>query len=135
MLDLKGIRVDDEKGQPRPGYERAEIDKLLDALADHPLSVELVAPHLKDLAPARILADYDGLLARFAGGDAFEARNRSLLASLEFSRRHLSEETQEVLPYLGWFEGGVFERSCSILPSWRPRPGRRSAPSWSTPPC
>jgi hypothetical protein len=111
VLDLKGIRVDDEVGQPRPGYERAEVDKLLDALADHPLSVELVAPHLKDRTPAGILADYDGLLARFAEGDVFEARNRSLLASLEFSRRHLSDAAQAVLPYLGWFEGGALERS------------------------
>jgi tetratricopeptide (TPR) repeat protein len=105
VLDVKGISTN------RDGYERAEIDKLLDALADHPLSIELVAPHLRTLAPAGILADYDRLLERFAQEGAFEARNKSLLASLEFSRQRLSPAAQAALPYLAWFEGGVFERS------------------------
>jgi len=105
VLDIKGISTN------RPGYERPAIDRLLDALADHPLSIELVAPHLKELAPAAILADYGKLLDRFADGDAFEARNKSLLASLEFSKRHLSPAAQEALPYLAWFEGGAFEVS------------------------
>ena len=61
-------------------------------------------------APAQIVADYDTLLERFANIDAVEARNRSLLASLEFSRRHLGPAARAALPYLGWFEGGVFER-------------------------
>ncbi len=51
-----------------------------------------------------------GCWTRFAEADAFEARNRSLLASLEFSRRHLRPEAQAALPFLGWFEGGVFEQ-------------------------
>ena len=40
---------------------------------------------------------------------AEEGRNRSLLASLAFSTRRLSEEARGVLPYLAWFEGGVLE--------------------------
>jgi len=104
VLDVKGISTD------RKGYERAEVDKLLEALADHPLSVELVAPHLRALTPAEILGDYTRLLERFADAGAFESRNRSLLASLEFSKGRLSEPAREVLPYLAWFEGGVFEQ-------------------------
>ena len=104
VLDLKGIST------KRPGYEREEIDELLEMLADHPLSIELVAPHLKGLTPAEIRHDYAVLLERFADERAYEGRNRSLLASLEFSRQRLSAAAQAALPYLAWFEGGAFEQ-------------------------
>lgn len=103
ILDLKGISVE------RPGYEREEINALLKTLDDHPLSISLVAPHLKTLKPARIITEFRQLLDRFKDPDAPEARNRSLLASLEFSKKRLSKEAQQVLPYLAWFQGGVFE--------------------------
>jgi len=103
VLDLKGISTD------RPGYEREKLDDLLNAIDDHPLSIELIAPHLKTLTPAQIRVEFSGLLNRFADATAYESRNRSLLASLEFSKNRLSEEAQKVLPYLAWFEGGVFE--------------------------
>ncbi len=102
-LDVKGVSTD------RPGHERPEIDALLDALDDHPLSIELVAPHLEKLTPGDIRKDFGKLLERFENAGAFEARNKSLLASLEFSRKRLSKEAQAVLPFLAWFEGGVFE--------------------------
>jgi tetratricopeptide (TPR) repeat protein len=104
ILDLKGISTD------REGYEREAIEALLDALDDHPLSIELVAPHLKSLPPARIQAEFGQLLERFSDERAYEGRNRSLLASLEFSKRRLSPEAQALLPTLAWFEGGVFEQ-------------------------
>jgi len=103
VQDLKGIST------KRPGYEREEIDKLLQVLDDHPLSIELVMPYLKTLTPAQIRAEFRQLLARFADETAYELRNRSLLASLEFSKKRLSESAQKVLPYLAWFESGVFE--------------------------
>lgn len=102
-LDVKGIKTE------RAGYERHEMDKLLDLLADHPLSLELIAPHLKELPPAEIRADFGGLLEKFANPDAREDRNKGLRASLEFSRRRLSGAAQDMLPWLAWFEGGVFE--------------------------
>ena len=102
-LDVKGISTE------RAGYERHEMDSLLDLLADHPLSLELIAPHLKELTPAEIRADFGGLLEKFANPDAREDRNKGLRASLEFSRRRLSGPAQEMLPWLAWFEGGVFE--------------------------
>jgi len=109
VLDLKGISME-RLGRERKGYEREEIEKLLEMLADHPLSIELVAPHLKGLTPAEIRHDYAVLLERFADERAYEGRNRSLLASLEFSRQRLSAAAQAALPYLAWFEGGAFER-------------------------
>ena len=114
VLDLKGIST------KRPGYEREEIDELLEMLADHPLSIELVAPHLKGLTPAQIRHDYAVLLERFADEGAYEGRNRSLLASLEFSRRRLSAAAQAALPYLAWFEGGAFEQFILDFASLRP---------------
>ena len=102
-LDVKGISTE------RAGYERHEIEKLLEMLADHPLSIELIAPHLKELTPAEIRADFGGLLEKFANPDAREDRNKGLRASLEFSRKRLSPAAQAMLPWLAWFEGGVFE--------------------------
>lgn len=104
VMDIKDISTD------REGYEREEIDSLLKMLDDHPLSIELIAPHLKTLTPAEIRSEFGCLLDRFKNDTAVEARNRSLLASLEFSKRHLSQAAQDVLPYLAWFERGVFER-------------------------
>jgi hypothetical protein len=103
ILDREGIATD------RAGYERAEVDALLTMLGDHPLSITLVAPHFRTLTPKVIREEFSPLLARFKDEMAPEGRNRSLLASLEFSKRHLSTEAQRVLPYLAWFKGGTFE--------------------------
>src|SRR5262249_22565387 len=82
---------------------------LLDDLVDHPLSLELVGPHLRTLTPEKIRSDFGKLLAKFRQ-DVPEERNQSLLASLEFSRRHLSEAARAALPWLVLFRGGVFEQ-------------------------
>ena len=97
-----------------PRLTRAQLDPLLQDLADHPLSLELVGPHLKTLTPEAIRADFGALLTRFEqaaplGPDGQPGRNSSLLASLAFSRRHLSAAAREALPWLGLFSGGVFE--------------------------
>jgi hypothetical protein len=47
-----GLKLSD----PRLGRER--IEPLLDDLSDHPLSIELVGPHLKTLTPEAIRADF-----------------------------------------------------------------------------
>ena len=91
-----------------PRLSRDKLDPLLRDLSDHPLSLELVGPHLHTLTPEEIRADFGKLLAKFQQ-EAPEGRNQSLLASLEFSRRHLSPAAREALPWFGLFSGGVFE--------------------------
>ncbi len=88
---------------------RERLNPLLDLLADHPLSIELVGPHQKNLTPEAICKDFGKLLAEFKTGEARE-RNESLLASLAFSTRRLSKEAQDAMPWLGLFSGGVFEQ-------------------------
>ena len=102
ILERDGLSLSD------PRLAREKLDPLLNDLADHPLSLELVGPHLRTLTPEAIRADFSILLRRFQQ-NAPEERNKSLLASLEFSRQHLSPEAREVLPWLGLFSGGVFE--------------------------
>lgn len=116
-LELQGLsrpdslhllaRVLEVKGVELP--KRQDLEELLTLLGDHPLSVELVAPHLKDMSPEKIVKDFASLLNRFQGPAEVE-RNQSLLASLEFSTRRLSPETRSALPWLGLFRGGVFEQ-------------------------
>ncbi|MEP7008774.1 MAG: TIR domain-containing protein [Acidobacteriota bacterium] len=92
-----------------PRFARARLDPLLADLADHPLSLELVGPHLRTLTPEAIRADFGTLLVE-ARQKAHEGRNESLLASLEFSKKHLSPAAREALPWLGLLHGGVFEQ-------------------------
>jgi len=103
VLETAGVDLDD----PRLG--RDKLEQLLDLLADHPLSVELVGPHLKNLTPEEICRDFSQLLEGFKTGAGTE-RNESLLASLAFSTQRLSEAAQAALPWLGLFTGGVFEQ-------------------------
>jgi tetratricopeptide (TPR) repeat protein len=105
ILDREGLTLEE-----RPGYERAEVDELLKLLGHHPLSIELVTPHFKTLPPRQIREEFGQMLERFTNLGADEDRNKSLLASLEFSKKRLSEQSRLLLPYLAWFQGGVFEQ-------------------------
>ena len=98
---------------------RERIDLLLNDLTDHPLSLELVGPHLRTLTPEAIRADFTKLLKKFEQ-DAPEGRNQSLLASLEFSRKHLSSAARDALPWLGLFRGGVFEDNLLVVSQLTP---------------
>jgi tetratricopeptide (TPR) repeat protein len=104
ILKRDGLTLNDAR------FARDQLDPLLDDLDDHPLSLELVGPHLRTLTPETIRADFGKLLAKFQQ-EAPEGRNQSLLASLEFSRRHLSPAARAALPWLGLFRGGVFEHN------------------------
>jgi hypothetical protein len=103
ILDRHEASLDD----PRLTKER--LSPLLDALGDHPLSLELVGPHLRSLTPEEIRADFGRLVATMRQASD-QDRNMSLLASLEFSRRHLSKAARGALAWLGLFSGGVFEK-------------------------
>jgi tetratricopeptide (TPR) repeat protein len=99
----------------QPGWERDRIVSLLATLGHHPLSLELVLPHLRHLSPAAVEIDLGRLLDRFTDTTAEEERNRGLLASLAFSTSHLSDDAQQVLPWLGCFDGGAFEANIIAL--------------------
>ena len=131
ILDRHDMKLSD------PRLARARLDPLLHDLADHPLSLELVGPHLKTLTPEAIRADFATLLSRFAqaaplGPEGKPGRNSSLLASLEFSRRHLSPAARAALPWVGLFSGGCSRTTCSMSASSGPRLGNRSAGSCRT---
>ena len=102
-MQTAGIQPDAQR------LSREGLAELVQTLGDHPLSIELVGPHLAKLTPRQIIDDFDSLLERFSG-DAEVERNRSLLASLRFSTDRLSPEAQAALPWLGLFRGGVFEQ-------------------------
>lgn len=105
IADFEGFDLE------RKGYGREEIEKLLDALNDHPLSISLVAPQLGSLTPGEIRTDFARHLDRFRDDTAEEGRNRSLRASLAFSASRLSEAARDVLPWLAWFQGGTMENN------------------------
>src|SRR5207253_411667 len=86
----------------------SDLRDLLKQLDYHPLAIQLVLPALRTIPLATIRADFAALLPKFV--DDYEAgRNRSLLASLEYSLRRLSKEQQALLPRLVVFEGGAIE--------------------------
>lgn len=93
----------------RPGWEREEVELLLDLLADHPLSISLVGPHLEKLSPGGIRSNFADLLDQFEAQSEEDSKNRSLRASLAFSTSRLSGAAQAILPFLAWFQGGAFE--------------------------
>src|SRR5579859_1055286 len=97
------------------GIDRAkapyvELRDLLKQLDYHPLAIQLVLPALREtsLSLAKIKTDFVSLLPKFKD-DLETGRNGSLLASLDFSLRRLSEEQRALLPRMAVFEGGASE--------------------------
>jgi tetratricopeptide (TPR) repeat protein len=102
----------------------AELRELLQQLDYHPLAIQLVLPTLGEsaLSLAQIEADFASLLPHFAD-DTQTGRNRSLLASLDYSLRRLSEAQRTLLPRLALFEGGASENNLMAIteipePDW-----------------
>jgi tetratricopeptide (TPR) repeat protein len=88
----------------------AELRELLKQLDYHPLAIQLVLPALGEssLSLTKIKADFSSLLPQFTD-DTETGRNRSLLASLDYSLRRLSAAQRALLPRLTLFEGGASE--------------------------
>jgi len=88
----------------------AELRELLNQLDYHPLAIQLVLPALgaSSLTLAQLTADFSSLLPHFQD-DTETGRNRSLLASLDYSLRRLSQAQRALLPRLALFEGGASE--------------------------
>src|SRR5262249_652516 len=89
--------------------EREALVGLLGAVERHPLSIELVGPHLRNMGAGEIVRDFETLLDRVKRDDAGEARDRWVKGSLEFSMSGLRAGAGEAVKWLGLFTGGVFE--------------------------
>src|SRR6266699_2754668 len=100
------LLVDLQIDRARAPY--AELRDLLKQLDYHPLAIQLVLPTLRTISLATIRADFAKLLPRFVD-DTTTGRNRSLLASLDYSLQRLSAEQRALLPRLSFFEGGASE--------------------------
>src|SRR6266704_1014205 len=117
-LTLKGLHPEDAYGLTSRLLDTLGIDRslvpytplreLLARLDHHPLAIQLVLPVLRNHSIARVATDFEKLLPTFVDDQA-TGRNRSLLASLEYSLRQLSEEQQALLRRLAVFEGGASE--------------------------
>lgn len=117
-LPLGGLQPDDayalatniliDLGIDRKRAPYADLRDLLVQLDHHALAIQLVLPALKDHSITRIRDDFAALLPHFAD-DTETGRNRSLLASLEYSLRRLTEEQRALLPRLALFQGGASE--------------------------
>jgi hypothetical protein len=104
-LELAAAVLDDH-GIDRAQMGREELQTLLERLGGHPLSLNLVLPHLRDHTPAELTARFEALLPGFVSGAA-QARNESLAVSLDFSLRRLGAATRAALPALAVFQGGL----------------------------
>ena len=92
---------------PRP--DRESLSQLLYFLGDHPLSIQLVIPHLgQGKTVQQLIDDFDALLPGFKKGKGLE-RNQSLEVSLQYSLSRLDDETRALLPRISVFRGGAFE--------------------------
>ncbi len=92
----------------RAAIPRQDLVELMRHLGGHPLSLNLVLPHLRRYTPRQLMDSFEALLPGFVDGKA-EERNESLAVSLDFSLRRLGEETRAALPDLAVFAGGCME--------------------------
>lgn len=95
-------------GLDRAKVNRQDLLNLMERLGGHPLSLNLVLPHLRKYTAAELSARFEELLPGFKEGAA-KARNESLEVSLQFSLQRLGEETRAALPDLAVFQGGAME--------------------------
>ncbi len=102
------LRLLDGLEIPRARAPYVELIRLLERLDHHPLAIQLVLPALRDLPLATIYDNFMRLLVTFKD-DTATGRNRSLLASLEYSLRRLGDAQRALLPRLAPFEGGASE--------------------------
>ena len=95
-----------------------EICRRLDGL---PLAIELAAARTKVLSPGQIMERLDDRLGLLTTGPRdLPARQRTLLAAIEWSSDLLNEQELELFQNLGVFSGGfdlaAAERVCSLSP-------------------
>src|SRR6266446_3662904 len=123
-LPLQGLYPDDayalatrlltDLGIDRARAPYVELRDLLVQPDHHPLAIQLVLPALRTIPLATIRADFAALLPKFVD-DTEAGRNWSLLASLDYSLRRLSEEQRALLPRMALFEGGASEDDLLVI--------------------
>lgn len=101
-------RLLNDLGIDRARAPYGELHGLLARLDYLPLAIQLVLPALCDRSLASIYTDFTQLLPTFVD-DTTTGCNRSLLASLDYSLRRLSEKQRALLSRLNVFEGGANE--------------------------
>lgn len=106
-LELAAV-VLETNGIDRAKVNRQDLLDLMERLGGHPLSLNLVLPHLQKYTAAELSSRFEALLPGFKEGAAKE-RNESLEVSLQFSLQRLGEETRAALPDLAVFQGGAME--------------------------
>ncbi len=104
----------DELEHPRP--DRPDLERLLEYLGGHPLSIQLVVPKLKDYNNnvKLVIDEFENLYPDFKSGKA-KHRNESLDVSLSFSLNRLSDETKKQMTGLGVFEGRAMGFAIAIV--------------------
>ena len=105
---LLAMRLLTDLGIERTRAPYAELRALLAQLDHHPLAIQLVLPALRSFSLSTIRSDFAALLPTFTD-ERVVGRNSSLLASLDYSLRQLSDEQRAWLPRLACFEGGAIE--------------------------
>ncbi len=117
-LHLTGLTPDDAYALATRLLEDLSIDRthapytelcdLLTQLDYHPLAIQLILPTLREQTLDTIRADFSALLPTFKD-DSIEGRNRSLLASLNYSLSRLSDIQRAQIHSLAVFENGATE--------------------------
>lgn len=119
-LSLKGLHTEDAYELatrllealkiPRVRAPYSELRDLLTQLDHHPLAIQLTLPALADMKIEAVREQFATLLASGKFQDEAETgRNASLLTSLEYSLRRLTEVQKVWLPKLAIFKGGAYE--------------------------
>ncbi len=98
----------DRARRQREGWTADDLEPIVRRTGGHPLALELLAAQIPILGPQRVYDELSKLLAEIEQ-DSPEARNRSMWASLDFSIRHLSDETRTALPSVALLSGGCPE--------------------------
>ena len=118
-MELKGLHPEDaytlatyllaDLKIDRSNASYDDLQRLLKQLDYHPLAIQLVLPTLNKLPLTDINANFAALLSMFVD-DKEAGRNRSLLASLEYSMLQLSQQQRAYLSRIAVFEGGANEK-------------------------
>jgi len=106
-LDFAAVILGKE-GIDRATLDRDALQRLMELLGNHALSLALVLPKLKTMPIGKMLDEFEELLPGFKTGEG-KKRDESLQVSLDFSLRRLGEKTRRLLPALAVFQGGGLE--------------------------